>query len=75
VTGHRQLGAIARAGLGSASGLVPLYTAGCLLACAILAISGVMAAWPAALIVAVALLALGGADRERTAAKGHAAPR
>lgn len=54
-----------QAGLGigmlGASGLVALYAAGCLLACAILAIGGVVAAWLAALIVGVALLALSGA--------------
>jgi membrane protein len=43
-----------------ASGVVALYGAGCLLACAIIAISGVVAAWLAALIVGAALLAAAG---------------
>ena len=42
------------------SGLIALYAAGCLLACAIIAISGVVAAWLAALIVGAALLAVSG---------------
>jgi hypothetical protein len=50
-----------QAGLGigmlGGSGLIALYAAGCLLACAVIAISGVMAAWLAALIVGAALLA------------------
>jgi Putative Actinobacterial Holin-X, holin superfamily III len=54
-----------QAGLGvgmlGASGLVALYGAGCLLACAIIAISGVVTAWLAALIVGVALLAVSAA--------------
>jgi len=32
------------------SGVVAVYGAGCLLACAIIAASGVVAAWPAALL-------------------------
>jgi len=32
------------------SGVVAVYGAGCLLACAIIAVSGVVAAWPAALL-------------------------
>jgi len=43
------------------SGVVAVYGAGCLLACAIIAISGVVAAWLAALIAGVALLAAAGA--------------
>ena len=46
------------AGLLGGSGLVALYGAGCLIACAIIAISGVVAAWLAALIVGAALLAI-----------------
>ena len=50
-----------QAGLGigmlSGGGLIALYAAGCLLACAIIAISGAVAAWLAALIVGAALLA------------------
>jgi len=45
------------AGMFGASGVVAVYGAGCLLACAIIAISGVVAAWLAALIAGVALLA------------------
>jgi len=45
------------AGMFGASGVVAVYGAGCLLACAIIAISGVVAAWLAALIVGAALLA------------------
>ena len=48
------------AGMFGASGLVALYGAGCLIACAIIAISGVVAAWLAALIVGAALLAAAG---------------
>jgi uncharacterized membrane protein len=44
-----------------ASGVVAVYGAGCLLACAIIAISGVVAGWLAALIAGVALLAAAGA--------------
>ena len=47
-------------GLLGGSGLVALYGAGCLIACAIIAISGVVAAWLAALIVGAALLAVAG---------------
>jgi membrane protein len=43
-----------------ASGVVAVCGAGCLLACAIIAISGVVAAWLAALIVGAALLAAAG---------------
>ncbi len=49
------------AGMFGASGVVAVYGAGCLLACAIIAISGVVAAWLAALIAGVALLAAAGA--------------
>src|SRR5215470_17737282 len=48
------------AGMFGVSGVVALYGAGCLLACAIIAISGVVAAWLAALIVGAALLAVAG---------------
>ena len=48
------------AGMFGASGVVAIYGAGCLLACAIIAISGVVAAWLAALIVGVVLLAAAG---------------
>ena len=48
------------AGMFGTSGLVALYGAGCLIACAIIAISGVLAAWLAALIVGAALLAVAG---------------
>ena len=48
------------AGMFGTSGLVALYGAGCLIACAIIAISGVLAAWLAALIVGAALLTLAG---------------
>ena len=48
------------AGMFGTSGLVALYGAGCLIACAIIAISGVLAAWLAALIVGAALLATAG---------------
>ena len=48
------------AGMFGASGLVALYGAGCLIACAIIAISGVLAAWLAAFIVGAALLATAG---------------
>lgn len=52
----------AGAGIGmmGGGGLVALYGAGCLIACAIIAISGVVTAWLAALIVGVALLAAAG---------------
>jgi hypothetical protein len=49
------------AGLLGGSGLIALYGAGCLLACAIIAISGVVAAWLAALIVGAVLLAVAAA--------------
>ena len=45
------------AGLLGGGGLVALYGAGCLIACAVIAISGVVAAWLAALVVGAALLA------------------
>ena len=48
------------AGLLGGSGVIALYGAGCLLACAIIAISGVLAAWLAALIVGAALLMVSG---------------
>ena len=48
------------AGMFGASSLVALYGAGCLIACAIIAISGVLAAWLAAFIVGAALLATAG---------------
>jgi hypothetical protein len=54
-----------QAGLGigmlGGGGLIGLYAAACLLACAVIAISGVVAAWLAALIVGAALLAAAGA--------------
>lgn len=54
-----------QAGLGigmlGGSGLIALYGAACLLACAIIALSGVVTAWLAALIVGVALLAVSAA--------------
>jgi len=37
-------------GMFGGSGVVAVYGAGCLLACAIIAASGVVAAWPAALL-------------------------
>ncbi len=48
------------AGLFGGSGIVALYGAGCLIACAIIALAGVMRAWLAALIVGVALFAAAG---------------
>ena len=48
------------AGMFGVSGVLTFYGAGCLLACAVIAISGVMAAWLAALIVGAALLACAG---------------
>jgi hypothetical protein len=49
-----------QAGLGigmlGGGGLIALYAAGCLLACAVIAISGAVAAWLSALIVGAALL-------------------
>jgi hypothetical protein len=52
----------AGAGIGmmGGGGLIALYGAGCLIACAIIAISHAVAAWLAALIVGVALLAVAG---------------
>ena len=47
-------------GMIGGGGLLALYGAGCLIACAIIAISGVVTAWLAALIVGVALLAIAG---------------
>jgi hypothetical protein len=48
------------AGMFGGSALLAFYGAGCLLACAIIALSGVVAAWLAALIVAACLLAVAG---------------
>jgi uncharacterized membrane protein YqjE len=48
------------AGLFGGSGIVALYGAGCLVACAVIALAGVMRAWLAALIVGVALFAAAG---------------
>jgi hypothetical protein len=48
------------AGAFAGSGVIALYAAGCLLACAIIAISGAVAAWLAALIVGAALAAISG---------------
>jgi Putative Actinobacterial Holin-X, holin superfamily III len=48
-------------GLLGGSALVALYGAGCLIACAIIAVAGAVAAWLAALIVGAALLAVAGA--------------
>jgi uncharacterized membrane protein YqjE len=48
------------AGLFGGSGIVALYGAGCLIACAVIALAGVMRAWLAALIVGVALFAAAG---------------
>ena len=42
-------------------GVAALFGAGCLVACAVLAISGVLAAWLAALVVGAGLLAVAGA--------------
>ena len=54
-----------QAGLGigmlGGGGVIALYAAGCLLACAVIAISGAVVAWLAALIVGAALLAAAGA--------------
>ncbi len=47
-------------GMFAVSGVIAVYGAGCLLACAIIAISGAVAAWLAALIVGAALLAAAG---------------
>jgi hypothetical protein len=41
-------------------GLVAFYGAGCLVACAVIAVSGAVTAWLAALIVGAALLAIAG---------------
>jgi len=49
------------AGMISVGGLIALYGAGCLIACAVLAISEALAAWLAALIVGLVLLAVAGA--------------
>jgi Putative Actinobacterial Holin-X, holin superfamily III len=49
------------AGMLGGSALIAWYGAGCLIACAVIAISGVVAAWLAALIVGAALLAIAGA--------------
>lgn len=48
------------AGMFGGSGVIALYGAGCLIACAILGISRVLAPWLSALIVGVALLAIAG---------------
>jgi uncharacterized membrane protein YqjE len=48
-------------GMLGGSALVALYGAGCLIACAIIAIAGAVAAWLAALIVGAALLAIAAA--------------
>jgi VIT1/CCC1 family predicted Fe2+/Mn2+ transporter len=54
-----------RAGIGAGmlggGGLIALFGAACLIACAIIAISGVLAAWLAALIVGAALLVVAAA--------------
>jgi Putative Actinobacterial Holin-X, holin superfamily III len=47
-------------GLLGASGVIALFSLGCLIACVIIAISGVLAAWLAALITGIALLAVAG---------------
>jgi hypothetical protein len=47
-------------GMFGGSGVIALYGAGCLIACAILGISRVLAPWLSALIVGVALLAVAG---------------
>jgi hypothetical protein len=49
------------AGMLGGGGLMALYGAGCLIACAVLAISEALAAWLAALIVGLVLLAVAGA--------------
>jgi Putative Actinobacterial Holin-X, holin superfamily III len=49
------------AGLLAGGGMAAWFGAGCLIACAIIAIAGVLAAWLAALIVGVALLLVAGA--------------
>ena len=53
----------AGAGLGmlGGGGLVALYSAGCLIAAAVIALAGSVAAWLAALIVGIALLAMAAA--------------
>jgi hypothetical protein len=48
------------AGLLGGGGLIALYGAGCLIACAIIGLSHVVQPWLAALIVGVALLAIAG---------------
>jgi len=47
-------------GMLGAGGVAALFGAGCLIACAVLAISGVLPAWLAALIIGAALLAVAG---------------
>lgn len=47
-------------GILGAGGVAALFGAGCLIACAVLAISGVLPAWLAALIVGAARLAMAG---------------
>jgi tetrahydromethanopterin S-methyltransferase subunit C len=49
------------AGMISGGGLIALYGAGCLIACAVLAISEALAPWLSALIVGLVLLAVAGA--------------
>jgi uncharacterized membrane protein YqjE len=48
------------AGLFGGSGMVALYGAGCLVACAVIALAGVLRPWLAALIVGVALFVVAG---------------
>jgi multisubunit Na+/H+ antiporter MnhC subunit len=48
------------AGLLGGGGLIALYGAGCLIACAIIGLSHVLAPWLAALIVGMALLSIAG---------------
>ncbi len=48
------------AGMFGGSGLIALYSLGCLIACAVLGISRVLAPWLSALIVGVALLTVAG---------------
>jgi len=49
--------AVLDAGVTGVCGAVTVYVAGCLLACAVIAISGVRTVWLAALIVGATLLA------------------
>src|ERR1700733_5011242 len=49
-----------QAGLLGGGGLIALYGAGCLIACAVIGLSHVVQAWLAALIVGAALLAIAG---------------